>query len=67
MVCEVDGKAWQGFGDAPEKTEERRAIYAQLGWIVVPVSPMRLRRDPAAVRRQLEAAYRAGLARRGAI
>ena len=67
MVCEVDGKAWHGFGDAPEKTEERRAIYAQLGWIVVPVSPMRLRRDPAAVRRQLEAAYRAGLARRGAI
>ena len=61
LVVEVDGKEWHGFRDAPARTEERRALYAQLGWIVVPVSPTRLRQQPDVVRVQLEAAYLAGL------
>lgn len=61
LVVEVDSRSFHGFGDAPERTEERRARYARLGWRVFPVSPSRLRGDPRAVRREIEAAYRAGL------
>lgn len=61
LVVEVDSRSFHGFGDAPERTEARRARYAALGWRVLPVSPTRLRRDPHAVRREIEAAYRAGL------
>jgi hypothetical protein len=67
LVVEVDGKEWHGFGDAPARTEERRALYAQLGWIVVPVSPMRLRQEPVFVRAQLDAAYVSGLRLAGAV
>ena len=66
LVVEVDGREWHGFGDAPMRTEERRALYAQLGWIVVPISPSRLRKQPDVVRAQLEAAYAAGLRLTGA-
>ncbi len=64
LVVEVDSRSWHGFGDAPERTERRRARYAALGWTVLPVSPARLRAEPAAVLRQIEAAYLAGVARR---
>ncbi len=63
LVIEVDSRSWHGFGDAPERTERRRARYAALGWTVLPVSPARLRAEPGAVLRQIEAAYLAGIAR----
>ncbi|MGH8829161.1 MAG: hypothetical protein ACRDVZ_16480, partial [Jiangellaceae bacterium] len=64
LVVEVDSRSWHGFGDAPQRTEERRARYAALGWTVLPVSPARLRSDPRGVLRQIEAAYLAGRDRR---
>ncbi|PSL06115.1 hypothetical protein CLV30_103270 [Haloactinopolyspora alba] len=63
LVVEVDSRSWHGFGDAPRRTEERRARYAALGWRVLPVSPARIRADPDAVLAELEAAYLAGLGR----
>lgn len=57
LVVEVDSRAFHGFGDAPERTERRRARYAELGWRVLPVSPARLRNDPQAVLAEIEAAY----------
>ncbi|WP_116952517.1 hypothetical protein [Jiangella endophytica] len=60
LVVEVDSRSFHGFGDAPARTEERRARYAALGWRVLPVSPARLRAEPAAVLREIEAAYLAG-------
>jgi hypothetical protein len=50
---------WQCAGG----TERRHALYAALGWTVLPVSPHRLRHDAAAVRREVVAAYREGLLR----
>lgn len=60
LVVEVDSQSFHGFGDAPRRTEERRARYAALGWRVLPVSPARLRSEPQAVLREIEAAYLAG-------
>ncbi|SDU58207.1 hypothetical protein SAMN04488563_2922 [Jiangella alkaliphila] len=60
LVVEVDSRSFHGFGDAPTRTEERRARYAALGWRVLPVSPARLRAEPGAVLREIEAAYLAG-------
>jgi very-short-patch-repair endonuclease len=66
LVVEVDSRAWHGFGDAPERTERRRARYAALGWTVLPVGPSRLRSEPDAVRAEIVRAYAAGRAlRRG--
>jgi hypothetical protein len=63
LVVEVNSWEWHRFGNAPEDTERRHALYASLGWTVLPVSPHRLRNDAAAVRRELVAAYRVGLTR----
>jgi hypothetical protein len=63
LVVEVDSRAFHGFGDAPERTERRRARYASLGWTVLPVAPRRIREEPAQVLAEIEAAYLAGLAR----
>ncbi|SDU77994.1 type IV toxin-antitoxin system AbiEi family antitoxin domain-containing protein [Jiangella alkaliphila] len=60
LVVEVDSRSFHGFGDAPARTEERRARYAALGWRVLPVSPARLRTEPGAVLREIEAAYLSG-------
>lgn len=60
LVVEVDSRSFHGFGNAPEQTEQRRARYAALGWRVLPVSPARLRSDPAGVLREIEAAYMTG-------
>lgn len=57
LVVEIDSVEWHRFGDAPERTERRRARLAALGWRVVPVSPRRLREEPLAVLRELEAAF----------
>lgn len=64
LVVEVDSRAFHGFGDSPERTERRRARYAELGWTVLPVSPRRLRQEPERVLAEIEAAYVAGLRRR---
>jgi hypothetical protein len=64
LVVEVDSRAFHGFGDAPERTERRRARYASLGWTVLPVAPRRIRAEPDQVLAEIEAAYQAGLARR---
>lgn len=57
LVAEVDSRSYHGFGDAPRRTEERRARYAALGWRVLPVAPARLRTEPHVVLGELEAAY----------
>lgn len=57
LVVEIDSRSFHGFGDAPARTEERRARLATLGWRVLPISPARLRRDPRGVLREIEAAY----------
>ena len=57
LVVEVDSRSWHGFGDAPRRTEQRRAKYAALGWRVLPVAPARIRADAANVLREIEAAY----------
>ena len=63
LVVEVDSVEWHRLGDAPEKTERRRARYAALGWRVLPVSPRRLREQPMAVLCEIEAATVPGSAR----
>jgi hypothetical protein len=60
LVVEVNSWQWHRFGNAAEDTERRHALYAALGWTVLPISPYRLRYDRAAVRRELVAAYHAG-------
>ena len=63
LLLEMDSVEWHRFGDAPERTERRRARLAALGWTVLPISPRRLREQPEAVLREIEAAYVAGIAR----
>ncbi|SDU54001.1 hypothetical protein SAMN04488563_2535 [Jiangella alkaliphila] len=63
VVVEVDSAEWHRRGGA-ERTEQRRALYAALGWVVVPVSPWRLRQEPAAVLAEIEAAVHVALRRR---
>jgi hypothetical protein len=63
LALEVDSIEWHRFGDSVEATERRRARYAALGWTVLPVSPRRIREEPAAVLAEIEAAFLAGLAR----
>lgn len=59
LVLEVDSIEWHRFGTAPERTEQRRALLASLGWTVYPVSPRRLRAEPLVVLAEIVAAYRA--------
>ncbi|NED98554.1 hypothetical protein [Phytoactinopolyspora halotolerans] len=59
LVIEVDSRSFHGFGDAPGRTERRRAEYARLGWRVLPVTPQRIRQDPAGLLAEIEAAYQA--------
>lgn len=65
LVVEVDSKEWHRFGAGMERTEQRQARYAELGWRVVAVSPYRIRNEPRVVREQLERAYLVGVAPRG--
>ncbi|NED97023.1 hypothetical protein G1H11_17100 [Phytoactinopolyspora alkaliphila] len=66
VVVEIDSAEWHRYGDRVEQTERRRARYAALGWTVLPVSPRRLREEPDAVLREIEAAVAAVLARTAA-
>ncbi|NEE00711.1 type IV toxin-antitoxin system AbiEi family antitoxin domain-containing protein [Phytoactinopolyspora halotolerans] len=61
LALEVDSVEWHGFGEAAEQTERRRALYARLGWRVLPISPHRIREEPMAVLAEIEAAVTAGL------
>ncbi len=65
VVVEIDSVEWHRFGDAVEQTERRRALYAALGWTVVPISPRRLREEADTVVGEIEAAVTAGRARTG--
>lgn len=56
LVLEVESMEHHQFGDAPERTERRRARLASLGWRVYPVSPRRLRDEPSIVLAEIEAA-----------
>ncbi|NDL59081.1 endonuclease domain-containing protein [Phytoactinopolyspora mesophila] len=67
LVLEVDSTSFHGFGDAPARTEQRRARLAALGWRVLPISPARLRQDPRGVLREIEFAYLAGVQGPGAV
>lgn len=60
VVVEIDSAEWHRFGDRVEATERRRARYAALGWIVVPISPRRLRDDSQGVLGEIQAAVAAG-------
>ncbi|MBB5790848.1 type IV toxin-antitoxin system AbiEi family antitoxin domain-containing protein [Jiangella mangrovi] len=60
LIVEVDSRSFHGFGDAPERTENRRARLAARGWVVLPVSPATLRTNPAEVLAQIEHAYIVG-------
>ena len=57
LALEVDSIEHHGFGDGPERTEQRRARYAALGWRVVSISPRRIRQEPKALLAEIEAAY----------
>ncbi|WP_166349084.1 type IV toxin-antitoxin system AbiEi family antitoxin domain-containing protein [Phytoactinopolyspora limicola] len=57
LIVEVDSVEWHRFGDMYEKTEQRRALLASHGWLVIPVSPQRLRACPHDVLAEIEAAY----------
>ena len=63
LVVEVNSTQWHKLGDGPERTEQRMARYAELGWLVIPLSPYRIRTEAASVLRQLETTYLARLAR----
>ncbi|HEY9379378.1 MAG TPA: hypothetical protein VIQ02_20050 [Jiangellaceae bacterium] len=63
LALEVDSIEWHRYGDSVEATERRRARYAALGWTVLPVSPRRIREEPAAVLAEIEAAFLAGITR----
>jgi hypothetical protein len=67
VVVEVDSAEWHRLGDRVEQTEQRRARYAALGWVVLSVSPRRLREEPDVVRAQIEAAVLAGLRNLGGV
>ncbi len=57
LVVEIDSAQWHRFGNAVEATEQRRALLASMGWLVIPVSPRRLRSCPSEVLAEIEAAY----------
>lgn len=64
LVVEVDSVEWHRIGPRQEQTEKRRARYAELGWLVISVSPHRIRRDPKGVLRDIESTYLATGGRR---
>lgn len=57
LVVEVDSVEWHRIGTRQELTEKRRSRYAELGWLVISVSPYRIRHEPDEVLREIEQAY----------
>lgn len=56
LAIEVDSMQWHFFGDAVERTESKRARYAQLGWRCLPVLPRRIYTDGRALLAEIETA-----------
>jgi very-short-patch-repair endonuclease len=54
VIVEVDSVEHHGFGEAAERTARRRAALTAAGWIVLSVSPRRLREEPEAVLAEIE-------------
>ncbi len=65
LVAEVDSSEYHDVGLGPEQTKRRYARMVAAGWTVIPIAPLHIRREPRALLRELEAAYRAGLGRWG--
>jgi len=65
LVAEVDSSEYHDFGLGPEQTKRRYGRMVAAGWTVMPLAPMRIRREPRGLLRELEAAYRAGIDRWG--
>jgi hypothetical protein len=61
LVVEVDSTEHHAFGTAPERTQRRTSKAVAAGWRVMPISPRRIRTDPASLLREIETAYLAGL------
>lgn len=59
LIVEIDSVEWHRSPEAYERTEQRRALLAAMGWTVIPVSPRRLRACPGEVLAEIEAAYAA--------
>lgn len=60
LVVEVDSVEHHGFGPDAEHTVARRNALVAAGWLVLSVSPRRIREDPVGVLREIEAAYLSG-------
>jgi very-short-patch-repair endonuclease len=63
LALEVDSVEHHAYGLAPEHTQRRQARITAAGWTVLPIGPRRIRREPQVLLVEVEAAYRAGLAR----
>ena len=63
MLEEVLGKRWHAWGEQFDNTEERRGRAVAAGLVAQGVTPVQLRRSPAAVLRRLEATYLANAGR----
>ena len=59
MALEVNSREHHLYGETWEATMARHARFAAEGILVIPVSPLRIRRDGRAFLRQLERAYTA--------
>ncbi len=57
LVGEVDSAEFHDRGAGPERTRQRQSRLLAAGWRTFPVSPRRLREQPAVVLAELEAAY----------
>jgi very-short-patch-repair endonuclease len=63
LVVEVDSVAHHGFGPDAAATARRRSALTAAGWVVLSISPQRIRDDPDAVLAEIEATYLAAVAR----
>lgn len=57
LAYEVNSLEHHGYGDDFEATTARQARFAAAGWLVVPVTPRRMRADPGGTVRDAEGAY----------
>jgi very-short-patch-repair endonuclease len=63
LIVEVDSVAHHGFGPDAAATSRRRSALTAAGWVVLSISPQRIRDDPDGVLAEIEAAYLAAVAR----
>lgn len=65
LVLEVDSAEHHDFGTGPEQTKRRHGRMVAAGWTVMPIAPVRIRREPATLLLEIESAYRLGVSRVG--